>query len=99
MISRLVKTTITEKSNQTDRVQALADISHSALYAFAVYKQIYMYVVIAAKPVHQLPSSAQLEVTSYHSTKLHLGPCSSVGMWRGTDRLTDTQTVVTTIHF
>jgi len=27
--------------------------------------------------------------------KLHLGPSSSVGMWRGTD----TQTAVTTIHF
>jgi len=26
----------------------------------------------------------------YHSSKLHPGPCSSVGMWRGTDTQTDT---------
>jgi len=41
--------------------------------------------------------------TPYHSTKLHPGPCSSVGMQQGTDRQTDTQTDtqthVTTIHF
>ena len=31
--------------------------------------------------------------------KLHPGPCSSVGMRRGTDRYIDTQTVVINIHF
>jgi len=30
--------------------------------------------------------------TPYHSPKLHPGPCSSVGMRRGTDRQTDRQT-------
>jgi len=39
-----------------ERVQALADISPSALYAFAVYKAISLHtcVVIATKPVHRL---------------------------------------------
>ena len=40
------------------RVQALADISRSALYAFAVYmagyKLAYVYVVVATKPMHRL---------------------------------------------
>ena len=35
--------------------------------------------------------------TSYHSQKLHLGPCSSAGMWQGTDRHTDGR--VATVHF
>ena len=43
------------------------------------------------------PSSAQLELHPYHSHKLYLGPRSSVGMQRGTDRRTVTP--VTTIHF
>ena len=34
---------------------------------------------------------------TYHPANLHLGPCSSVGMRRGTD--TDIQTAVTNIHF
>jgi len=34
------------------------------------------------------PNSAQLEGTPYHSSKLHPGPCSSVGMRWGTDRQT-----------
>jgi len=38
--------------------------------------------------IANLPNSAQLEGTSYHSPKLHLGLCSSVGMQRGTDRQT-----------
>ena len=50
-------------------------------------------------PTVNPPNSAQLEGTPYHSPNLHPGPCSSVGMWRGTDRHTDTQTAVTTIHF
>ena len=44
-----------------------------------------------------------VESTPYHSPKLHSGPCSSVGMWQGTDRQTHThkvtQTAVTTIYF
>jgi len=36
-------------------------------------------------------STAQLEGTPYHYFKLHPGPCSSVGMWRGADRHTDRQ--------
>jgi len=48
------------------------------------------------------------EDNPYHSSKLHPGPYSSVGMWRGTDRqtdrqtqatVTDTQTRVTNIQF
>jgi len=61
----------------TERVQPLADILRSG------------YVVIATKPVPQL----QICTTRghpYHCSKLHPGPRSSVGMWRGTDRHTDT---------
>jgi len=52
-------------------------------------------------PIANPPNTAQLEGTTYHSPKLHPGPCSSVRMQRGTDRhtYTDTQTVVTNIHF
>jgi len=39
--------------------------------------------------IANLPSSAQLEGTLYHSPKLHPGPRSSVGMRRGTDTQTD----------
>jgi len=35
-------------------MQALADISRSALYAFTMYKLTYVYFVIATKPVHRL---------------------------------------------
>jgi len=35
-------------------------------------------------PIACLPNNAQLESTPYHSPKLHPGPCSSVGMRRGT---------------
>ena len=34
------------------------------------------------------PTSAQLKGISYHSPNLHPGPCSSVRMWRWTDRHT-----------
>jgi len=43
-------------------------------------------------PTANPPNSAQLESTPYHSSKLHLGPWSSVRMQRGTERQTDTQT-------
>jgi len=46
-------------------------------------------------PIANLPNSAQLEGILYHSSNLHPGPHSSVGMQRGTDR----QTAMTTIHF
>jgi len=39
-------------------------------------------------PIANPPNSAQLQGTPYHSPKLHLGPCSSVGMQPGTDRET-----------
>jgi len=45
-------------------------------------------------PIANLPSGAQLGGTPTIPPKLHLGPCSSEGMWRGTytDRQTDTHT-------
>jgi len=39
-------------------------------------------------PIANSPNNAQLEGTPYHSPKLHPGPCSSVGMRRGTDTYT-----------
>ena len=39
-------------------------------------------------PIANPLSSPQLEGTVYHSANLHLGPCSSVGMRRRTDRQT-----------
>jgi len=40
-------------------------------------------------------------VTGNERAELHTGACSSVGMWRGTDRHAHTrsQTAVTTVHF
>ena len=49
-------------------------------------------------PIVNLPNSAQLAGSLYHASKLHPGPCSSVGVRPRTDRHTDTQTRVT-IHF
>ena len=70
------------------RIQALADISRSVLYAFAVYKAISLRtcVVIATKPVHRLQiRQCTIRGHHYHSPKLHPGLYSSVGMQRGTD--------------
>ena len=50
-------------------------------------------------PITNRPNSAQLGGSLYHAAKLHPGPCSSVGVPPRTDRQTDTQTRVTTIHF
>jgi len=65
-----------------------------------------VYVVTAMKPMpmHRLqihPNSAQPEGTRYHSPKLHLGLCSSVGMQQGADRHTHegTQTAMANKHF
>ena len=67
-------------SSAHEQVQALADMSGSALCCHSNK---------ARAPIANLPYIAQLDVTPYHSAKLHLGPCSSVGMQRGTDRHTD----------
>jgi len=80
------------------RVQALADISRLGLCCHSNKTRASI-----ANPLN----SAQLGGTSYHSPNLHLGPCSSVGMWRWTDRYTDThrqthtdtETRVTNTHF
>ena len=62
------------------RVQALADISRSALWCHSNESRAQ-----TANP----PNSAQLDSTPYHTPMLHPGPCSSVEMRRGTDRHTD----------
>jgi len=69
-----------------ERVQALADIVCSAPCCHSNESHT---------PIANVPNSAQLEGTPYHSLNLHPRPCSSVGMWRGTDR----QMHVTSIHF
>ena len=43
-------------------------------------------------PIANPPNSPQIGGTPYLSPKLHAGPCSSVGMRRGTDRHTDRDT-------
>jgi len=63
-----------------ERVQALADISRSALCCHSNETRA---------PIANPPNNAQLEGISYHSSMLHPGACSSVGMQRGTDRQTD----------
>jgi len=50
-----------------------------------------LYVVIATKPVHRLQIQQCTRGHPHHSPKLHPGPCSSVGMRRGTVRHTDTR--------
>jgi len=59
-----------------ERAQALTDIFRSALCCHCNET-----CALMANP----PNSAQLEGTPYHFRKLHPSPCSSVGMWRGTD--------------
>jgi len=83
-----------------ERVQALADISRSALYAFAVYKAVsYIRVCCHSNetraPIVNPPISAQLEGTIYHSSKSHPGPYNNVGMRWGRDR----HTAVANTHF
>jgi len=52
-------------------------------------------------PIANPSNSGQLEGIPYHSSKLHPGPCCSVGMWPQTDRPTHTHghSHVTNIHF
>jgi len=63
------------------------------LHAFAVY---YIRVCCHSNEISGVianpPNSAQSGGTPYHSSKLHPGPCSSVGIWRGTDTDTHTHT-------
>jgi len=59
----------------TERVQALADISRSALCCHSNENRA---------PIANPPNSVQLEAP-LPFPNLHLGPCSSVGMRRGTD--------------
>ena len=70
--------------------QAYSEYKHSLTF------RVRRYVVIATKPVRapiaNPPIRAQLDGTPYHSPKLHPGPCSSVGMRRGTNRQTDAHT-------
>ena len=73
-----------------ERVQALADISRSALYCHSNE---------TPAPIVNLPNGAQLEGTPYHSPNLHPAPCSSVGTWRWTDRHTDGRDHHTTFRF
>jgi len=68
---------------------------YNQTYKHSLTSRIWRYVVVAMKYVQRRalianpPNSPQLEGTPYHSPKLHPGPRSSVGMWWGTDRLTD----------
>jgi len=75
--------TQTQTKAGIDRVQALANISRSALCYHSIDTRA---------PIANSPNSAQLEGTPYHFPYLHPGPCSSVGIRRGTDRHTDTHT-------
>ena len=65
-----------------EHVQALADISRSALFCCSNETR-----ALIVNP----PNSAQLKGSPYHSPNLHPGPCSSVGVRQETDR-PDTQT-------
>ena len=67
-------------------IQALADILLSVLCCHSNETRA---------PTANPPNNAQLDGTPYHSSKLHPGLCSNVGMRRGSD----TQTAVATIHF
>ena len=75
----------------TIKKQALSDYKHSLTFCVRTMLSQQRNQCTDCK-------SAQYCTTREHpllSPKLHLGPCSSEGMWRGTD----TQTCVTNIHF
>jgi len=82
MLKQHKHTSVTSTTPGTERAQALADISCSALCCHSNKTHT---------PIANLPITAQIQGTSYHSPYLHPGPCSSVGMRWGTDRQTDTQ--------
>ena len=71
---------LNELESGIEWVQALAGISCSALCCHSNETH--------CKSIANPPNSAQLEGTTYHSPKLHPALCSSVVMWRGTDRQT-----------
>jgi len=59
----------------------------------AVRMQILLVTCNATRAlIANLPSSAQLGGTSYHSDKLYPGPCCSLGMRPQTDKQTHTHT-------
>ena len=73
------------KTRHRSSIQALADVSRSALCCPSNETR---------SPIANPPYSAQLEGTSYNSSKLHPGLYSSAGMRRGTV----TQTAVTRLY-
>ena len=78
--------TVTQYTNTQPGVkqaQALADISDISRSALCCRSNE------TRASIANPPNSPQLEGTAYHSPKSHPGPCSSVGMRRGTDRHTD----------
>jgi len=54
-----------------------------------VYVRVCCHTNEICVPIAKPPNSAQQGGTPYHSPVLHLGVCSGVGMWHGTDRYTD----------
>jgi len=88
-----------------DRVQAFADISLSALYAFALYTAISLHtcvcVVIATKSVHSAPianppNSTQLETPTIPRSYIRVRAV----VWECDEGQTYTQTAVANcIHF
>jgi len=73
-----------------ERVQALADISRSALCCRSNETRA---------PSANPHNSAQLDGTPYHSSKLHPGPCKIAWKCGEGQTHTDTQTRVNNIHF
>jgi len=67
-----------------ERVQALADISCSAPFCRSNETRSPI-----ANPSNTTPRTISPTKFPYHSLNFHRGPCSSVGMRRGTDRHTD----------
>jgi len=79
-IDQLLRTDFVAETG-IERVQALADISRSALCCRSNE---------TPAPIANPLNSAQLHGTPYHSHKLHLGMCGSVGMRLRTDTQTNT---------
>jgi len=75
--------------------QAYSQYKHSLTF------RVGHHVGMATKPVHRSQIRVQQCTTRRHpypSPNLHPCPCSSVGMWRGTDRQTDTDGRVANIY-